>query len=112
VTSAERAIVAVLLGTAIMAVIYLSRRARTGDLEWRRDVLWVVGLVGVGIAIAAVFTAPASLVSLVVPGIIALGGGYLVWSSEEGTNKTVGRLAIAVGIATAILGLIRMLALP
>jgi 4-amino-4-deoxy-L-arabinose transferase-like glycosyltransferase len=109
VTNSERAIVAVVVATAIMAVIYLTRRSREGDLG-RRDALWVAGLLGIGAGIAAIFAGPTALVSFAVPGILILGGGYLVASNREGRIGTLGWLALAAGIATAIVAVIRLLA--
>jgi uncharacterized membrane protein YfcA len=108
-SNSERAIGAIAVGTAVMAAIYLVRRSREGELDWRRDALWVAGLIGVAVvAIAVVFTAPGALVSLAIPAILILGGCYLVRNNEQGSTRTLGWLAVAAGLSAAILGLIRL----
>jgi hypothetical protein len=111
VTNAERAIVGVAAMTTIMAVIYLVRRVRAGDLDWRRDAAWIAGLIPIAVVIAALFTGPEVLVRLVVPGILLLGGAYLVTTRTDGASRRLGWMTIAIGFATEVLALIRIFVL-
>jgi hypothetical protein len=109
-TNAERAIVAVVVWTAIMAAIYLVRRAQAGDLDLRRDVVWVAGLAAIGAGIAALFAGPEAFVILATPVILVLGGAYLARNKDRRT-QSLGWLTVAVGTFSAILALIRLFAL-
>lgn len=110
-TNAELAIAGVVILTAVMTVLYLVGRVRANDLDWRRDGARVAIMVGIAVAGAALFAGPEVLALLVVPGILILGGAYMVRTRTDRFTRTAGWVTIAVGVLSGALAFVRIVVL-